>query len=242
MILSLNGIIAGRGVTPSTLLNSLVSVYKAESNANDSLGTNNGTPMGGLLYSTGKSGDAFFFNGTTAYVDMGDVMDIGTSSWTYSFWFNPDDVGSVLTFFSKTIAAGVRGRVFSYIETGRLVIGFDADVSNVIIVQTDIILSNGNWYHAVIQIDRTDKIKLYINGSAITLTTANGTNNLAPYSATNYNTNNPFRIGAYTGADNVTPSNFFNGEIDEFNVWNRVLTFTEITELYNAGTGKFYPF
>ena len=242
MILSLNGIIAGRGVAPSTLLNSLVSVYKAENNANDSLGTNNGSGLGGILYTTGKSGNAFGFNGSTAYVDMGDVMDIGTSSWTYSFWFNPYDIGSLCMLFSKTIAAGVRGRVFSYIAVGRLVIGFDADISNVINVQTDVILANGNWYHAVIQIDRTDKIKLYLNGSAVTLDNNGGTNNLVPYSATNYNTNNPFRIGAYTGADNVTPSSFFNGKIDEFNVWNRVLTSIEVTELYNSGGGKFYPY
>ena len=30
--------------------------------------------------------------------------------------------------------------------------------------------------------------------------------------------------------------------IDETGIWNRVLTDVEITQLYNAGTGKFYPF
>ena len=35
---------------------------------------------------------------------------------------------------------------------------------------------------------------------------------------------------------------FFNGNIDETNIWSKELTATEITELYNAGTGKFYPY
>lgn len=230
-------------VVSSTLLNSLVSVYKAESNANDSLGTYNGSALGGVTYTTGKSGNAFTFNGTTAYVDMGDVMDIGTNSWTYSFWFNPTQAFSTSVLFGKTIAAGVRGRVIGVLESYKLQIIFDADATNVIVVETPAsTIAINNWYHAVIQIDRTDKIKLYLNGSAVTLTTTSGTNNLAPYSATNYNTNNPFRIGAGTSADNTTPSTFYSGKIDEFNLWNRVLTPTEVTELYKCSFGNFYPF
>ena len=84
---------------------------------------------------------------------------------------------------------------------------------------------------------------MYINGSLETITTP-GTvvsNNLIPFSSVNYNNNNPFRIGSYTAADNTTPSGLFNGSIDAFNVWNRVLTATEVTELYNSGNGKQYP-
>ena len=243
MILASNGIIAGRGVTPSTLLNSLVSAYNAENNTNDSLGTNNGTGIGGLTYTTGKINQAFNLNGTTSFVNMGDVMDVGTSSWTYSFWFNTNSLATTTTLFGKTIAAGVRGRIFCQLDGNKLVIGFDADTSNVIIVETPTLgLSTGTWYNVVVQIDRSDKLKVYVNNSLITLTTTNGTNNLVPYISTNYNTNNPFRIGAFTSADNVSAFQFFNGKIDEFNVWNRVLTVSEISELYNSSNGKQYPF
>ena len=67
MILSTHGIIGSSGgVLPSTLLTNLYAVYKAENNANDSLGTYNGTAQGGLTYTTGKSGNAFVFNGVNA--------------------------------------------------------------------------------------------------------------------------------------------------------------------------------
>jgi len=69
MITSINGILASSGAK-STLLNNLFAVYKAESNANDSLGVYNGTANGGVTYSAGKSGNAFTFNGTTAYVSL----------------------------------------------------------------------------------------------------------------------------------------------------------------------------
>lgn len=242
MILATHGILAN-SVPPSTLNNGLVAVYKGENNANDSLSTYNGSAIGGVTYTAGKSGNSFDLNGTTGYIELGDVMDVGTSSWTYSFWFNPNSLSVTQTLFGKTIAAGVRGRIFCQLDGNKLVIGFDADASNVIIVETPTLgLSTGNWYNAIIQIDRSDKVKVIVNGTNLTLTTTNGTNNLIPYSATNYNTNNPFRIGAFTSSDNVTAFQFYNGKIDEFNVWNRVLTGSEITELYNSGSGKFYPY
>jgi hypothetical protein len=229
----------GGGGIPSTLMNNLIAVYKAESNANDSLGTYNGTAQGGLTYTAGKSGNAFNLNGTTAYADMGDVMDVGTSSWSYSCWFNPTQAFTTMVLFGKTIAAGVRGRFIVVIDNNKLQIIFDAESANVIAVETPAAsIAQNNWYNAVIQIDRNDKIKLYLNGSAITLTTTSGTNNLTSYSATNYNTNNPFRIGAGTAPDNVTPSALYSGKIDELNIWNRVLTVTEITELQT----KYYPY
>jgi hypothetical protein len=225
----------------TSLKTSLYAVYNGESNANDSFGSRNGTPMGGLTYTTGKIGQAFNFNGSTSYVDMGDVMDVGTSSWSYSMWFNATNAFFTQTVFGKTIAAGVRGRIWAQIDNNKLVMGFDADATNVIIVETPALSVLANtWYHVVFVLDRNDKLKLYLNGSLVSLTTTNGTNNLIPYSATNYNTNNPFRIGAYTASDNTTAIGFYSGKIDEFNIWNRVLTQSEITDLYNSGNGSQY--
>jgi hypothetical protein len=101
-------------------------------------------------------------------------------------------------------------------------------------------ITNNTWYHVVLVLDRTDKLKMYINGGLYPVTVG-GTNNLIPYASTNYNTTHPFRIGSYTSSDNTTPIIFFNGKIDAFNAWNRVLTQSEITELYNSGNGKQYP-
>jgi hypothetical protein len=229
----------GSGTIPSTLNNGLYAVYKAESNANDSFSTYNGTALGGLTYTTGKNGNAFNLNGTTSYIDMGDVMDIGTSSWTYSFWFNANDVVTNQMLFSKSLAGSSTGRLWCALENNRIKWNFQADGSN--IINTEMSLSTiglNTWYNVVLVLDRADKLKIYINGSLQTLTVTGGTNNLIPYSATNYNTNHPFRIGSYTASDNTTPVVFFNGKIDEFNIYNRVLTATEITELQT----KYYPF
>jgi len=232
----------GGSTPPSTLNTGLVSVYKAESNANDSLGTYNGTAIGGVTYTIGKSGYAFNFNGTTGYVNMGDVMDTGLSSWSYSMWFNTNNDVASQVLFSKALAASSNGRIWSEFYNNRVVFGFQAEVTNVLVTEMNTsTLSANTWYHLVVVLDRSDKLKIYLNGTLQGLTVTSGTNDLTPYT-TNYNNTHPFRIGAYTASDNTTPIAFFNGKIDEFGAWSRVLTSTEITELYNSGTGKFYPY
>ena len=228
--------------TTSTLWNSVYAAYNAESNTNDALNTYNGTPMGGLTYGVGKVGTAFQFNGTTSYVQLGDVMDIGTSSWSYSMWFNTGLSTTYQDLFTKTLAAGLTGRFAAYLQDNKIKFFLDINSGYANIgIQTVNTISINTWYNVVFVVDRTDKLKIYLNGTRQTVTNTGPENNLTPYTSTNFNTNNPFRIGAYTDSNNVTALPSFNGKIDAFNVWNRVLTQSEITELYNSGNGKQYP-
>ena len=228
----------------STLNTGIVSAYNAESNTTDSLAVNNGTAIGGLTYTTGKIGNAFNLNGANSYIQLGDVMDLGLSSWTYSVWFNCSNAVPNNNILSKAIAAGSTGRVFMSVLSNKIYFGVQVSSIEVNMIETDgsLTITNNTWYNVTFVLDRTDKLKIYVNGSLQGVVQADGTNNLIPYSSVNYNTNHPFRIGAYTFSDNVSPMNFFNGTIDAVGIWNRVLTPTEITELYNAGAGKQYPF
>ena len=214
---------------------------------NDALGTNNGTAVGGLTYEVGKVGTAFKFNGTNAYVELGDVMDLGLSSWSYGMWFK-SAVASSGTLFSKAIATGLAGRFAAYIDSNRINFIFDPNsplnsAGNPFNIGTSNTIVTNTWYHLVCVFDRTSNIRLYLNGVLQSVTTSYGVNDLSQFGAanTNYNTSCPFRIGAYTAADNINALSLFNGSIDAFNVWNRVLTASEITELYNSGNGKQYP-
>jgi hypothetical protein len=235
MILANYGIIASSGAS-STLSLGLVSAYKAENNVSDSLSTYNGTAYGGLTYTIGKSGNAFNFNGTTSYADLGDTFDLGTSSWSYSMWFNASSFATYTSLFSKAISGSSVGRISVYYNASKLVFNFQTDASTNAFVENNTTLTTNTWYHAVFVVDRTDKLKIYLNG---TLQTGNsGSNNLTSYSSVNYNTNHPFRIGCYTAIDNTTPSFFYSGKIDEVGIWNRALSQSEITELQT----KYYPF
>jgi hypothetical protein len=229
----------------TTLNTNLYSVYNAENNANDSFGSRNGTAQGGLTYGVGKVGNAFQFNGTNSYVDCGDNFDLGLSSWTYSFWTIPTSLSGLRTFFSKSVYGPMDGRFYAFANGDLFTVGMQVatvgGTPNIIEIRANSNVIPTSWTMMTIVFDRSDKIKCYFNGNQIAMTTITGTNNLSPYSAINYNTSAPFRIGAYTAFDGVTPMLFAQNKMDAFNIWNRALTQSEITELYNSGNGKQYP-
>ena len=239
MILSLNGIIAGKGTPPSTLLTNLRNVYKAENNANDSFGTNNGTGMGGLTYTAGKSADSFNFNGTTSYVGFPDNSFNLTGAYSISLWvyFASDPSGITpyfLNSFNDTAGTGfeLRCRIgkpeMNLFTTGGLFTSWY--ISNITI-------NSAGWYHIVLTKALNQQPQFYYNGVS-TLTGIRVSN----ATVTEITYTNPVKCSIGNNINylsNYMPS---GSKLDEFNIWNKELTATEITELYNSGSGKFYPY
>src|ERR1700757_9863 len=67
----------------------LISWWRAEGNANDVLGGNNGTLQGSTTFASGEVGQAFIFNSPTDSVQIADApnLDFGsTSPLTIEFW------------------------------------------------------------------------------------------------------------------------------------------------------------
>lgn len=236
--------------TVSSLVTGLYAVYKAESNANDSLATYNGTAQGGLTYSAGKSGNAFTFNGTSAYVLLPDNSMNLTGDFSISMWVYPTS-GLTQSLFNNLAYTG--GVVYK---------GWQLDINNISGGQsgkitfsipqgpggstgafwqfTTTALTNNAWNHVLLTRQSGVNTHCWVNnisqGYTLTGTGANVTTD-PTYHTTQYNTIASFK--QLSGAvSNYVKS---GGMIDELNIWNRQLTPTERTELYNAGTGKFYP-
>ncbi len=71
-----------------------LSLWSGESNANDSVGTYNGTWIGSASYTNGIVGAAFYFNGSS-YVSCGtNVGNFGTNDFTIDFWVKTTQTGS----------------------------------------------------------------------------------------------------------------------------------------------------
>ena len=84
------------------------------------------------------------------------------------------------------------------------------------------------WNHVVMTFNHAAKsISMYLNGVLVGSATAPALNILTI----------PFVMG-----DDGTQDNNGQCAVDELDVWNRILTPAEITDLYNSGTGKAYPF
>lgn len=82
--------------------------------------------------------------------------------------------------------------------------------------------------HHVVAVKSGTNLTLYIDNSVAA--TASG----AP--STIFNSTTPFQIGAQL------TTRFTTGTIDEVGLWSRALSSTEVSDLYNSGSGKQYPF
>lgn len=94
-------------------------------------------------------------------------------------------------------------------------------------------LTTGTWYHIAITYTGST-LQGYINGVAV----GAGASSSGNGSGTN---DNHFILGGISngvGGSNWSP----DGKLDEWGVWNRALSASEIAELYNAGAGLQYPF
>src|SRR5439155_27175867 len=76
----------------------LVSWWRAESNALDSVDSNSGFLSNGVSFAVGEVGQAFSFDGTSGYVAIppSSGLDVGLSSngMTIECWIRPDDLSS----------------------------------------------------------------------------------------------------------------------------------------------------
>jgi hypothetical protein len=92
-------------------------------------------------------------------------------------------------------------------------------------------VNDGNWHHVAFTWKRTGSLKIYIDGALDGSTSSSGNYPNVPTNNISINSNGD---GTYAVGKNCS--------IDEVGVWNKELSASEITSLYNAGVGKTYPF
>jgi len=160
------------------------------------------------------------------------------STGTISLWFKPESLGGYI--WSVGDSNGTAGRIYleqqsTSVWTVFCQIGSSSQWK---VDSTGVTFSTGTWYHIVITHDGGSSYgaaKLYINGVDRSSNSNNGT------------TWNKW-VGDLSGLDNmafgrhhhnnVVYTQDSDGLMDDIGVWNRALTSTEVTSLYNSGTGK----
>ena len=216
-------------VGSSSLKTSLYAAYNGESNTNDSKGTNNGTAVGGLTYGTGKVGTAFQFNGSNAYVSLPVNNFNFTGDFSISCWFKTSTVsGNQMIFSNLMYNGGARKGYYIALLGDTVYVWLANTLSFQQNISTSSIISINTWYNIVVTRE-SGFVKLYVNNSLI-VTDTNAITMEYVYTTPS--------IGAYTNG--ATTMWHFNGIVDALNVWQKSLTQSEITELYNSGNGAQY--
>lgn len=238
MIIATHGILAN-AVPLNPLNTNLYAVYKAENNTNDSLGVYNGTAQGGLTYNTGKNGYAFIGNGTNAYVSISNnALNSLNTTFSFSFWVNLSTTSGVQAILWNKTYDGTNYYGWSLINNNQYWIFSIGNGTNDVQLQAPSFTSINTWYNVAITRLSSTRSRMYVNGLLV--------NNNSSFINPNFNLNMRPSIGVanFGPSFSNTIAYYFanNSKIDELNIWNRELTATEVTELYNSGSGKFYPY
>jgi hypothetical protein len=224
----------------NSLLVGLIAYWKLDNNLLDSHSIHNGTATS-ISYATGISGNGINFTGATQKADFGSSTDFefsdGVSTdypFSISYWIKYSSFGAF-----NIVCRKENGGFMSYTSnTGseiRFIISKDSGFSGYILTETASVITTGIWYNIIHTYDGSKTVagmKTYINGALVSATDLSS--------------------GVYTCMNNTGNSNLWltgssfgsvaNHITDEFAIWNRVLTPLEITNIYNSGSGKFYPF
>lgn len=211
----------------------LISEWQFETNASDSVGSNDGTLSGTASLSTTRhiGAKAVSFGATNGYVNTTNISQMNNAAKiSVSGWFRDPTPGSATWryLFAKyvngtadfQVAVGGSGKMNVDIGNG------SADTYGSWTGYGGAIPAN-TWYHVVLVYDGTqsaaNRIKLYVNNTARTLALT-GT-----IPATTEPLATPFRLGS----NGTAGSYFTNGFMDQVRLYNRALSVQEVDSLYN---------
>jgi len=192
-----------------------------------------GTPINiatSTFYVPGKIGQALKFDGVDDYVNMGvvSILEGTTSAMTISAWIKPGIVTvGILCIICNSNSNSANfpwGLEFNR-TAGRFSLSQAGNGSGTLSAINNTNLKAGVWSHVVAVRTYVSTLSwpttLYLNG------VADGSGTIARSGQSNQTV----AIGRY-GANN---NYYFLGSVDDVRVYNRALSATEITQLYNMG-------
>ncbi|MFW5895235.1 MAG: LamG domain-containing protein [archaeon] len=227
------------------LKDGLVSYYELEETSGttitDAHASNDGTVDGATLGETGKIGKSYLFE-SEDNADFSSLPNIENDDFSVSFWIK------INSYASST--SNQRILIFGHPQDGSNENNFyfwhqnpnknntfhftklnDSGDNYTTSVSLDK-FPTGTWVHVVGTFNKTDnEIKLYVDGNLEDTTSTSGT-----FSTTSDN------ISINKQSQGGWNDNEIDANIDEIGIWDRALSSSEVSELYNNGDGLAYPF
>lgn len=201
----------------------LVGWYPFTGNANDAVGTNNGTLMGATPTTDrfGNADCAYSFDGTSDYIWVPGAP-FTTYPFTISAWVYIEDISKSYIVGLGEIGSSDKAKlsIYSTYSEG-LRIGSDGAYY----FQSDSAYTSTNiWINITVTFDYDNFAIFYINGVKYSYIYS-----IADIGGTIFPLNNTgFNIGKHTGTGS---SKYMKGKIDDLGFWNRALTPAEIADL-----------
>ena len=200
----------------------LVSWWRAEGNALDQSGTNNGTLVGNTTYGPGRVGQAFVFDGSGDGVSVGNPASLQLQDFTIEAWIKRAN-GSLASHGGEgagvIFGGGSSAYVFGLWDDGQLTLG-KVGVSGIVSSRA---ITDTNSFHHVAVTKSGSTVVFYVDGVGETGAAYNP----------GFEFGGSFVVGARGGDYGAS----FLGSLDEVSVYNRELSVAEIQAIYNADSG-----
>ncbi|MCC7264632.1 MAG: T9SS type A sorting domain-containing protein, partial [Candidatus Latescibacteria bacterium] len=215
-VLVLNGV----GTPPNNpLLEGLVSYWPLDSNANDAEGTNpnHGTVYGATLQGSGRIGGCYYFDGYDDRIAIPiNGFPTGGGARTTAAWMKTG-AGGLHEIISYGATGGGQAWTMGQWDQNVFVSSWASPQYTVSAPG----LNNNAWKHVVVTLE-SGTAKTYVDGSLI--------------DSRGMGINTGTSAGGQIGA-RISPTEYFSGYIDEVGVWSRALSSSEVSQLYNSGSG-----
>ncbi|MGD0613948.1 MAG: LamG-like jellyroll fold domain-containing protein [Verrucomicrobiota bacterium] len=195
----------------------LVAWWKADGNALDSAGTNNGTLLEGAGFAAGRIGQAFSFNGTTACVSVPNspAWAFGTNDFSIALWAKFSRNSGAQAFLACDCGIRNSSKWIFCLHDGLLQWHTDGGTKPTWLGSAKFAPAIGQWYHLAITRGGSNYC-FYINGSKVSSEAWAGTVAIA---------NVPLTIG------NAWGDFSFDGLLDDIRVYHRALTPGELKSM-----------
>ncbi|HRY74156.1 MAG TPA: FN3 associated domain-containing protein [Candidatus Dojkabacteria bacterium] len=199
--------------------------------ANDSTANNLDWTLSnsGSWSATGKISASLLFN-NNYYASQIDDSDFNWNNQEYSFGFwikTTDNTKSQLLWKRYSVSgSNFFGQYISITTEGKISFWTAKNTAGVLLTGNTV-LNNNTWYY-INCIQKSDGMFIYINGVL-------DNSNVTTYGDQSNNST------AYIGNDGEGFYKIY-GQIDEYGIWNKALSESEILQLYNSGNGSTYPF
>lgn len=193
-----------------------------DSSGNGSTGTcvNSPTWTTGAIASDPINGAMGFNSSSSQYVSLGTFTGQGTYNRSYSAWFNITSLTPskqrILSFPADDSGNDTPAVAIAVTQVG---VG-GPPYSGYISISPAI----NTWQHVVVTVNG-NTVTCYLNG--VLVGTANDSGSVVAANPIGY-------IGRY----NASWGEYINGSVDDVRIYNRVLSASEVSQLYNAGIGN----
>jgi hypothetical protein len=230
-------LIVGIGLAVNTnaqsfLTNGLVAYYPFNGNALDASGNQNSGVEYSITYDTDRHGiagrSARFDSLNSSYIDIDGIRTNigGLSQATFTFWLKCYSVQNWAVIFGDW-ASGYSGGIYFEFSNGQLEVFNDPSFGG---IKTAQIIPTNSWLHVSIVFDGlqpqpTNYVRFFLNGYETA-------------SDTNANVHMPSTIGngtsCFMGRRDIWPGygRYFTGNLDDFRIYNRALSASEVQQLY----------